>query len=117
MALRIASRFNWRETLFWTHYSLAELFDDWGESPTLNEPSRTPSTVPYHTNSRARWKRRLDFGIDNSGLKTQNRKLCIRSRSMRNSGLHRVWGTPSLSSGRLNELWRSVSPSQVGFSK
>ena len=30
-ALRIASPFNWRNALFWTHYSLAELFCDWGD--------------------------------------------------------------------------------------
>ena len=35
-ALGIASPFNWRGTLFWTHYALADLFDNWDESEDAN---------------------------------------------------------------------------------
>ncbi|KAF9783184.1 hypothetical protein BJ322DRAFT_1110070 [Thelephora terrestris] len=35
-ALRIASRFNWQDSLFWIHYSMAELFSSKGEFGTAN---------------------------------------------------------------------------------
>ena len=35
-ALRIASPFNWHTRLFWTHYSLAELYNDGGEFKNAN---------------------------------------------------------------------------------
>ena len=52
--IRIASPFNWHDTLFWTHYALAKLFDDWGESEDANahmeraKSHAVDGALPYH---------------------------------------------------------------------
>jgi hypothetical protein len=81
-------------------YCSAEKTNSTMQTPTLDKQSYTQTMM--YSSSDAQWKCRPIFGIDNSGLKKQDRRLPTRSRSTKSSehpGLRRSVG---IFSGRSN---------------
>jgi len=100
-ALGIASPFNWRNELFWVHYSLAILFStkpgSMAHPLTLNKPSCTQ--LKAHSSWVARWSCRPTFGINNVNSKRQSLRFFALLMCLRRSGLQRTWSAAESSSG------------------
>jgi tetratricopeptide (TPR) repeat protein len=87
-ALGIASNFNWRDQLFWNHYSWHSCFATKASSTmhrlTSNKPSRTQMMA--HTIWVARWRCRLDLVSTIQARRGKIRGFCAQRRSTRSSG-------------------------------